>query len=391
MKRKFERLFAAALLLVGGMTAAVAQSFPDLSVRAIPQTIAPGQNVFVEVSATFPDGCTFGDGSISAVDNVAGDSRIELVYEAPDPGPCPEVLTFDRRVFGPVPFETANEEGQLRLEFQLQRGDGLEAFGETTISVSDSPPPVRLESGVWWSPLLPGQGFAVDNQGTAVFLVGFSYGEAGASRWRTFQGELLGGLVAGEWLLFEGGSCLFCGEDFAAAVESGLPVSAQLAVDGSAQAWLHLGDTLSEAIGLQRFHLQIAEQVASPDIPQTIPDLSGTWLAVERSGDPDMPALLPTGAFTFTRQDAPPSSALVSYAVEPIAGNDNLGGDLVCRAAEGIEFQSCTFNIDTGDVILDPPPRPEVPAELIGVDRILIPERTLFLRINDAELDSLRR
>lgn len=361
------------LLLFSGLAWAQAV---ELSLRPIPAAIAPGQGVFVEVEATYPDACTFGaEGELTFALNIVPDDRVDAFYRTPDPGPCAEVLTFARAVFGPLPFEWTGEVPQMEISFTLERGDGLTGFGETALDVVEDPPAATPESGFWWNPALSGHGLALDRQGRDLFGALYSYDASGQPDWRVLQTRIEGGLVATELLRFAGGNCLLCDEPWMAPGLQEDKVPLHLAFEGPAGAWMRIGPEPGLATGLQRFHLAPAVQSGANEIPATVSDLTGEWIQVEGGGSS---AAVSSAPVRFERLPEREGEGEVVYGLFR-NGDVSPTHTLSCSQDQSFAYRACGYATEIGD---PGPPVYLVPWDDIGTDLVEIEgQNTRYIRL----------
>jgi hypothetical protein len=369
-----------AAVFVFGFAAPARAQEVELSLRPIPDALAPGQGAFVEVEGTFPDTCTFGpEGELTFAVNIVPDDRVDAFYRTADPGPCGDALTFARAVFGPLPFESTGTTDRMEISFTLERGDGLTGFGETAVDVVDEPPVATPEAGFWWNPALSGHGLALDPQGRDVFGAVYSYDESGQPSWRVFQCRIEGGIVVTELLGFAGGNCLLCGEPWMAPglLEDTLPL--HLAFEGPAGAWMRIGPEPGLATGLQRFHLDPAAQSGVDEIPATVPDLAGEWIQIEGSGPSAAVSSAPVRFERLTDREGEGEVVFGLFENGDVAPTHTLS----CSQDQTIAYRACGYATEIGD---PGPPVLLVPWSGIGANFIEIEGLdTRFIRLPDSD------
>ena len=79
-------------------------------------------------------------------------------------------------------------------------------------SIDRSGATLTPRAGLWWTPGLPGSSFEIEVQDGTIIVVASNYDDGGSPTWRMASGpfDAENGTFAGEFVRYEGGSCLGC-------------------------------------------------------------------------------------------------------------------------------------------------------------------------------------
>jgi hypothetical protein len=87
---------------------------------------------------------------------------------------------------------------------------GYPNFDDQSISRSDAT--LTPRAGLWWTPGLPGSSFEIEVQNGTLVVVATTYDDGGTPTWRMASGpfDAVNGSFSGDFLRYDGGSCLDC-------------------------------------------------------------------------------------------------------------------------------------------------------------------------------------
>ncbi len=114
---------------------------------------------------------------------------------------------------------------------------------------------VSPQDGWWWNPLEGGRGFAIERQGSQLFLAAFLYDDAGAATWHVAtMSQLANGSFKGQLQRYSGGQTLL--GPYRAPTAGDLGFSATLSFDSPTSATLDLAQSpgaAAKAVAIERF------------------------------------------------------------------------------------------------------------------------------------------
>ena len=113
-----------------------------------------------------------------------------------------------------APSTTIGAGGNVSLAFTdpthgtINWAGGTTPIERFTFADNSNPPFFQPQSGAWWNPAESGRGFALEVNGSTVFLGGYMYDAAGNPTWYLSTGTLTGQTYQGVWTEFANGQSL---------------------------------------------------------------------------------------------------------------------------------------------------------------------------------------
>lgn len=205
--------------------------------------------------------------------------------------------------------------------FDVAYSASLRQWLDLTVGTGTATP----ASGWWWNALEPGRGFAIERQGTKIFMAGFMYDTAGAAIW--YAGTLTqqtNGTYSGDLLGYQGGQAL--GATYRAPTSSARVATVVASFSSSSVGSIQVTPVTGSAvtISLQRFPISSPSFQSSQASFQT-----GWWWNPSESGRGYFVEVQGTQAFVavFTYLTAGPA-VWYSYAPTVTGSGTTFSGTL---------------------------------------------------------------
>ncbi len=286
IKIKSNRLHGGLLLGAALMNLSTTAMAQDESLRVYPSSLA--QDVPFVVDFTELDPCLISASSIETYTNQL-DYEIRLVNDGDII--CSGVFEPRRFTLGMFRLDETQNSNDVQIRVTLQSGMNTTPvlLHERTVDIVQSAEQIeyqRPSSGTWWTGRPSGNGFTLESNAQYAFLTAYTFDSNGDSQWFTAQGDMNGPTLDSEFLSFEDGVCLFCGQ-------GGSPRQTPVAYDMSivfadtGEAFLSLWDQPFNLQPLRRFALSEIQFSTSLDgSGLRMPNLNGQWIFTDKtSGD----------------------------------------------------------------------------------------------------------
>ena len=331
-----------AALCVSGAQAVEVDN-PVLSLT--PQTVMPGTPFVASLTGEFSQTCLLGPGVVTGAYSNDG---FEIKFRTGTPGSdCTQGTTLGADHFGAfrLPENAVNfldPDLPMKVTFIVDNQPLAEAMLDITFTPAELPF-MAPTPGIYWDFAHNGSGLSMEDFGGYLFVAGFLFDGAGDPVWRTAQGTLEGSVVDTQFLSFEGGSCLLCGDPGDVPDVTLEHQEAQFLVNGPAEVFLTVGNSPGRATHLVRFDTQLVP----PE--ERAPMLFGTWTFVD----------LDTG---LVHQD------LQFAATERVGDMTSIASTDGSIEVDCLDYGDCTVSMDG---VLETCARSEITPDRIAGNRLL--------------------